>query len=199
MHGQEHGRSRKAEHACFEPVEAEGAEATPDHARIEGVEQDERACRCLEHALNEARGVGRVIGKGGAKRCPVVMVSHEQAIGRLELVERWAQRGVGGGLAVPGEIACHEDKRRIAVTRVDVGDRGLEPRIRIEAVKRLTRRRQMGIGEVDDFQHGLWLPGQAIRHHERAKRRNSKTATASSPDCFSPVPGLDPGTARVDG
>jgi hypothetical protein len=37
--------------------------------------------------------------------------------------------------------------------RVDVCDRRLEARIRIEAVERLARRRQVGIGEMDDFRH----------------------------------------------
>jgi hypothetical protein len=40
------------------------------------------------------------------------------------------------------------------VRRIDVGDRGLKPRVGIEAENRLSRRRQMQIGEVDDLQHG---------------------------------------------
>ncbi len=160
MHGEKHGPAGKAAQAGFEPVEAGCAEASAVCGRIKGVEQDECAGGSLAHALNEACGVDRVIGKGGAKRGPVVMVSHEQAIGRLERVERPTQCSVGGGLAVLGEIASHEDERRIVMMRVDVGDRGGKPRIRIEPIKRRPRRRQMGIGEVDDLQHGLWLPGR---------------------------------------
>jgi hypothetical protein len=105
MHGEERRPARKAPQGCVEPVEAGAAEASAVHAWIEGVDEDERADRGLVHALNEARGVDGMIGKCGAKRGPVVVVSHEQAIRRLELVDRPTQRCVRLGLAVLAEIA----------------------------------------------------------------------------------------------
>lgn len=81
------------------------------------------------------------------------MVSYKQAIRRFELLERAAQGGVGCGLAVTYEVASDEDQRRVAVVRVDIGDRRLKARVRIKTVEQRARRCQVGIGEVDDLRH----------------------------------------------
>ena len=52
------------------------------------------------------------------------------------------------------EVAGDEDQRGVAVVCVDVGNRRLKTRIRIDAVERSTERRQVEIGEVDDLGHG---------------------------------------------
>jgi hypothetical protein len=70
------------------------------------------------------------------------MVAHEQAIRRLKPLERAAQGGVRFRLAVMHEVPGDEDQSRVAVVRVDVGDRRLKACMRIEAVERPARRDQ---------------------------------------------------------
>ena len=53
------------------------------------------------------------------------MVSHEQAIRRLKLLECAAQGGVGCRFADMHEVAGDEDQRGVAVVCVDVGNRRL--------------------------------------------------------------------------
>jgi hypothetical protein len=91
------------------------------------------------------------------------VVSHEQAIARPELPERTVQGGVGCRLfAVVHEVAGDEDQRRVAVVRVDVCDRRLEARIRIEAEERLAQAR----GRRDRRGEDRQAAGPRLAHHD---------------------------------
>lgn len=86
------------------------------------------------------------------------MIADHRDVGNLQRRHRLGEIGVGFKLAPMGEIAGHDRKRRVGLMGVDVRNRRIQPRARIEAVKLQAGVRQVRVGEVDEFEgHGALL------------------------------------------
>jgi hypothetical protein len=136
-----------------QPIRAPVAEDAVGAAGLHRIQDQENAFRRVDPALHETVGIPERVRKRGVEIVTVIVVADGQVHRHGQRLEGFPQQGEGIAATAMGEVAGDEAEGGIPLSGEDVGDTGAQAPGGVGAIERLIAPDQMGVREMDEFQH----------------------------------------------